>query len=128
MSTEDEIKEIKLRLTKIENTLFGDGNSVPKTSSSKSLTLPELARAKKLENGQQKIAVIVGYHEKIAKTDAITVEIIKAGWKDGKFSGSYNSALLIRAIKDALVRDNKNGTYDLSQTGEDFFNDILTGV
>ena len=59
------------------------------------------------------------------KKDKITEADIKEGWKDGKFIGTYANSLLQRAIKDVLIRDLKDGTYDLTQDGENFFETIL---
>ena len=128
MDTSSEIQKIKERLDKIEAVLRGPVQQTAGiTRSNKAITLPELARDKKILNGQKKIAVIVGYHEKIASLERIDVKNIKSGWKDGKFSGSYNSSLLQRAVKDGLVRDLKNGYFDLTQSGEDFFDDLISG-
>ena len=91
------------------------------TPSNKGLTLPELARRAKLANGQQRVAAIVGYFEKIQGKDGVGVTDLQQGWKGGKFPGSYAPVYLSRAIKDGLVRQKEKGLHDLSQTGEDFF-------
>jgi len=90
----------------------------------KNLTLPEFIRNKSFKNGQEKIAVIVWYYEKILQEKSIKEVNLKEGWRVGKFDGKYNPNLLIRAIKDGLVR-NINGDIDLSQTGEKFLEDFL---
>ena len=91
------------------------------TPSNKRLTLPELARRAKLSNGQQRVAAVVGYFEKLQGKDEVTMADLQQGWKDGKFPGSYAPVYLSRAIKDGLVRQKAKGSYDLTQTGEDFF-------
>lgn len=99
--------------------------SVIITPSNKGLTLPELARRAKLSNGQQRVAAIVGYFEKLKGKDEVTVTDLQQGWKDGKFPGSYAPVYLSRAIKDGLVRQKAKGSHDLSQTGEDFFTGLF---
>jgi len=93
--------------------------------SKKEITLAELIRGKSFRSGQQKVAIIVGYYEKISKRSSIREIDIKAGWVMGKFDGKYRSNLLERAVKDGLVRDLENGTFDMSQTGEKFFSGFL---
>ena len=95
--------------------------SVLITQSKKGLTLPELARRAKLSNGQQRVAAIIGYFEKLQGKDEVIAADLQQGWKDGKFPGNYAPVYLSRAIKDGLVRQKAKGFYDLSQTGEDFF-------
>ena len=95
------------------------------TSSNKGLTLPELARRANLGNGQQRVAAIVGYFEKLQGKDEVGVADLQQGWKDGKFPGSYAPVYLSRAIKEGLVRQKEKGSYDLSQTGEDFFTNLF---
>lgn len=90
-------------------------------SSGKGITLAELARRSDLENGQQRVAAIVGYFEKIQGKGEILIPDIQQGWKDGKFSGGYAGVFLHRALKEGLVRQKAKGAYDLTQTGEDFF-------
>ena len=125
---DESMEKVFERLDKLEAAVFGQnvGQQPVVASSKKPLTLPELARKKSILNGQHKIATIVGYNEKVINEGAIPLNALKAGWKDGKFAGSYNSALLLRAIKDGLVRDLKDGTYDLTQGGENFFDELLS--
>jgi hypothetical protein len=97
-------------------------------SSGKGITLTELARRSDLENGQQRVAVIVGYFEKIQAQNEILTSDIQRGWKDGKFSGKYAGVFLHRALKEGLVREKSKGAYDLTQTGEDFFSKLFATV
>lgn len=90
----------------------------------KIITLPELIRGKKLGSGQEKVAVIVGYCEKITQKQSINGVDVKSGWKEGKFDGKYDPNFLARAIKDGLVRK-IDGNLDLSQSGENFFDNFL---
>jgi hypothetical protein len=124
------LKNILVRLENIEKALSinvaanADVNKPIRPGKTlKAITLPELARSKKAVNGQQKVAIVVGYYERITRKDPITKNDIKEGWKEGKFPGSFADVLVHRAIKDGLIRDLK-GKYDLSQTGEDFFDDF----
>ena len=125
MTKEEEIKSLGERIEKLEKVVFGDTPVSIKTNSSKPLTITALARKDNVKNGQQKLTAIVGYYEKILEKDKITESDIKEGWKDGKFTGAYANVLLQRAIKDVLIRDLKDGTYDLTQDGENFFETVL---
>ncbi|KKU49519.1 MAG: hypothetical protein UX71_C0013G0013 [Parcubacteria group bacterium GW2011_GWA1_47_10] len=91
----------------------------------KQKTLPEITKGKKLKNGQQKVAIIVAYYEKFLSKPSVTTEEITQGWRDGKFDGSFARTLLDRAISDGLVRDLKDGTFDLSQSGEGFYEEYM---
>jgi hypothetical protein len=123
MSQEEINSEIFARLEKIEKIMFG-GKKEPSAPIKKGLTLPELIFGKKFNNGQEKIALILGYMEKFDNKKGIKEIDIQQGWKDGKFDGSYANEFLRRATK-SLVRDLKDGTYDLSQTGEQFFDNFV---
>ena len=125
MTQEEKMKSLSERIEKLEKAVFGNIPVSIKTNSSKPLTITALARKDNVKNGQQKLTSIVGYYEKILKKDKITEADIKEGWKDGKFIGTYANSLLQRAIKDVLIRDLKDGTYDLTQDGENFFETIL---
>lgn len=124
-------KEIIDRLARLENVVFksnfGERANIgdAKIFNQKQITLPEIARERKFRNGQEKVAVIVGYLEKIAKLDGIMESKIREEWRGSKFSGSYARTLLNRAIEDGLVRDLKNGAYDLTQSGEGWFDKLL---
>ena len=101
-----------------------DVNSeIPKTE--KEATLAEIVHGKIFKSGQEKIAVIVGYYELILHQSPVNETNIRTGWLKGKLDGKYRSNLLERTVSDALVRDLENGAYDLSQTGEKFFNNFL---
>lgn len=121
--TNNKIEKIISRLEKLESAVFGVGHEKIKKQT-KQRTLPELVRGKKIKSGQQKVALIVGYYEKIIKKEPLKEIDIKKGWKDGKFDGKYNPNFLARAIKDGFVR-NIDGDLDLSQTGEEFYDDLL---
>ncbi len=123
-------KEILNRLRRLEGAVFGptsiSGTDKPRPVGAKQITLPEIARGKNFKNGQQKVTAIIGYYEQIKGSGPVEESGIREGWRDGKFSNTYANILLQRAIKDGLVRDLKDGTYDLSQSGEDLFKEILS--
>ncbi len=106
----------------------GKGEPSPQATnfdgSKKTLTLAEIVRGKSFRSGQEKVAVIVGYCEKVVHKNPIKESDLKQGWKEGKFDGKYANTLLLRAIKDGLVRD-IGGDFDLSQTGEEFFDNFF---
>ncbi|MCP6720414.1 MAG: hypothetical protein KJI72_03825 [Patescibacteria group bacterium] len=105
----------------------GSLQSLP-LSSNKVITLAELRRNVKIKNGQQSITIIIGYYEKILNQGAISPKVIEEGWLEGKFDGKYNSESLRRAIADGLVRRQENSRYDLSITGENFFQSQLNNT
>jgi len=121
-----EIEKILERIQRLEDAVFGinqvDGQFAGQV---KQKTLAELVRGKKFENGQQRIAIVVGYLEKIQRKSNIKGGEIKQAWIDGKIEGSYDNSFLRRAIKEGLIRDMKDGIYDLSQSGESFFEQKL---
>jgi len=115
------LKDITSRLDKLERVVFG-GNSVNPAPSGKTITLPEIIRGKEFRSGQEKVAIIVGYYEKIAHRNPVKESDLKKGWKVGKFDGKYSPGFLARAA--SWVR-NIDSNLDLSQTGEEFFNNFL---
>lgn len=91
--------------------------------SGKQKTLREIVKGRKFKNGQQQIAVIVGYHEKILGIP-INKGNIKSEWTNAKITNKYSTGFITRA-KDALVRVHPNGTCDLTQAGEELFEKFL---
>jgi len=89
----------------------------------KQITLREIVRGKKFKNGQEQIAVIVGYHEKILGV-LINEDGIKSEWINAKMINKYSANFIDRA-QDVLIRVHPNGTYDLTQSGEEFFENFL---
>lgn len=86
-------------------------------------TVAEYRRRVSPKNGQQAVALIVGYYEKVLKQGSASIKDIEIGWRDGKFDGKFHSELLRRAVKDGLIRQQSGGLYDLSGTGESFFDE-----
>jgi hypothetical protein len=123
----NQLNDILNRLAKLEAAVFGEANKGPirRASSKKPVTIIETVKGKNFRNGQTKVAFIVGYLEKIEKNVGIKEKDIKQAWRDGKMDGIYVNELLRRAIKDALVRDLKDGTFDLTHTGELYFYEKL---
>ncbi len=104
---------------------IGSTGTTRKVAVSKQATLNEIIKGKNFKSGQQKTAVIVGYYEKILGQSPIKEEDIRSAWVKNKFDGKYRTNLLERAVDDGLVRDLENGSFDLSQTGEKFFENFL---
>lgn len=97
---------------------------IKKTSgNAKQATLREIVKGKKFNNGQEQIAVVVGYHEKILGA-LINKDRIKIEWLNAKMTNKYNPNFLKR-VKDELIRVHPDGTCDLTQTGEEFFKNFL---
>jgi len=119
----DQLKDHEKRISVLEGNLTSSDSKI--TSKVKELTIAELIKGKKFHSGQEKIATIVGYCEKTLKLEKIDEGKIKTNWVNGKLDGKYRSNLIERAVGDGLIRDLENGTYDLSQTGESFFEELL---
>lgn len=121
--SQDEINaELYARIEKLEKLLE---SPQPPKKQGKQPTLPELIKGKKFKNGQQKVCVIVAYYEKYGGKTSVTEGEVTQGWRDGKFDGAYARTLLDRTIADGLVRDLKDGTFDLSQSGEEFYEEFV---
>jgi hypothetical protein len=92
------------------------------STSNKTKTLREILKGVKFKNGQEQVASIVGYHEKILNNH-ILKDMIKDEWENAKM-GVF-SAMYISRAKDTLIRIHKDGTCDLTQSGEEFFDQFL---
>lgn len=133
MDQKEIIKKIKTAqnllnecLLVLEGTTSSQDNTLNSTSVSQNKKIPtlrELIKGRDFNNGPEKIAVIVGYHEKIKK-ELISKEQIPQEWKDSKMKGVYKTNLLNGATGD-YVREVAGGKYDLSQSGEDFFDNFV---
>lgn len=121
-----QIKDHEIRISNLEKGLNTSKPKVLAESKNKELTISELIKDKSFNSGQKKVAAIVGFCEKILKFEQIDENKIKDNWVRGKFDGKYRSNLIERAVHDGLIRDLGNGTYDLSQTGERFFEKLLS--
>lgn len=89
----------------------------------KQKTLREIVKGRKFDNGQEQIAVIVGYNENILGM-FIHKDNIKTQWVDAKMTNKYNTTFIERA-KDDLIRIKPDDTCDLTQTGEEFFDKFV---
>jgi hypothetical protein len=89
----------------------------------KQKTLREIIKGKKFRNGQEQVAVIVGYYEKILGQH-ITKDKIKEEWVNSKMNGDFAAVFLSRA-RDTLIRIHANDMCDLTQSGEEFFDKLL---
>ncbi len=118
--------DIEARLKRLEEAVFGGGSSKIQRKNSKRVALSELSRSELLNNGQKKVALIVGYNELVVQDVLISLPDIKKQWTAAKFKGKCDAKLLERAITDGLVRDPESKrTYDLTQAGEDFVNELI---
>lgn len=119
---EQRISELESRIGVLEaKILNGDVPTI--STSSKEKTLREIVKGKRFKNGQEQIAAIVGYHEKVLG-QPIQKDQIKEVWQDSKMNGEFAAVYLTRA-KDTLVRILSDGTCDLTQTGEEFFEALI---
>ncbi len=94
-----------------------------KSYSGKQRTLREVVKGRKFKNGQEQIAVIVGYYEKVVGS-LINKDKIKEEWSAAKITNKFSSEFISRA-KNVLVRIQPDETCDLTQGGEDFFDKFI---
>ncbi len=127
--TKDEIREISAKLANHEErirVLEGSENTLAPDAGSKrgkQKTLREVVKGKKFNNGQEQVAVIVGYHEKILNK-LIYKDTMPTEWTNTKMTRKYRTTFLKRA-EGELVRVHPDGTCDLTQSGEEFFEEFL---
>lgn len=122
-------KQIFGRLKKLEQAVFqvGMGDNVDSKdklqSHEKIPTLREIVKGRKLNNASEKLALIVGYHEKILKS-LIHKSKLEEEWNSAKIDGVYRTNLLDNA-SGVFIRVQPDGMCDLTGTGEDFFDNFL---
>lgn len=127
--TQEQIEKILTQLSDHENRLLKleATKNLPITTSAttgnKQKTLREVVRGKKFSNGCEKIAAIVGYHEKILGS-LVNKNNLKQAWDDAKLDGVYKTNILDDAAGQ-YVRVKSSGECDLTQTGEEFFDKLL---
>lgn len=130
MSTNEEgYQDLQKRIERLEKAVFPtDGISPTMGATKKMKSLPELVKIHPPQNGQQRVAAIVGYIEKMEKRTSIKLPDIKKGWAIGKFDGGFANVLVTRAVKDGLIADyNDDGSYVLTQSGESFWGQLNSG-
>lgn len=121
-TTEQRIFELESRVEALEEKILSA--EVPAiNANSKERTLQEIVKGKRFNNGQEQVAAIVGYHEKVLG-HLIQKDQIKEEWRNAKMNGVYAPIYLTRA-KGTLVRVLDDGTCDLTQTGEGFFEELV---
>ena len=111
------------RLQAIERSLSPSPGVVKQSGRSKQVTLREIVKGRKFNNGQEQIAVIVGYHEKMLGA-VIEKKSIPAEWFNAKMPNKYDPNYLRRVIDD-LIRIDAGGHCDLTGTGEEFFENFI---
>ena len=126
--TQEQIKKIIEQLRDHEKRLAVLENiTVPtidvKKTAGKQQTLRELIKGRSFKNGQEQVAVIVGYYEKILGS-FINKDNLKAAWENAKIANKYNTEFINRA-KDLLIRIKADNKCDLTQAGEEFFDKFL---
>ena len=120
---ERRLTSLEGRVQKLEGVLEKP-MTIPSPGISKQITLSELIKGKQFKSGQEKVAIIVGYNEKIVKKTPLKESDIREGWRIGKFDVKYDGKLLSRCLKAGWVR-NIDDNLDLSQSGETFFDNFL---
>lgn len=124
---QEQVKKILAQLSDHESRLQlleGVRQATPAHSASgKQKTLREIVRGKKFKSGQEQVAAIVGYYEKILG-QRIEKNKIKEEWANAKMNGTFVAMFLSRA-KDTLIRIYTDDTCDLTQTGEEFFDKLI---
>jgi hypothetical protein len=122
-TSEERISELESRVEILEAMIINTNATEITPGVAKDRTLREIVKGKKF-NGQEQVAAIVGYHEKVLG-QRIHKNEIKKIWQDSKMNGKYAAIYLTRAQKDALIRMLDDETCDLTQTGEEFFYELI---
>ena len=119
----DQLADHEARLKTLETgpQLTTPASNVSKNGKQK--TLRELIKGKKFKSGQERVAAIIGYHEKVLGQRVLKNQI-KDEWVNAKMNGKFSDMFISRA-KDTLIRVLTDGTCDLTQTGEEFFDQLL---
>ena len=100
------------------------GQVSPINGKGKQRTLRELVKGQKFKSGQEQIAAIVGYYEKILG-QRIEKNKIKEEWANvNAMKGAFTAMFLSRA-RDTLIRIHSDDTCDLTQSGEEFFDQFI---
>lgn len=120
-TSEQRISELESRVEALE-ALVLHSNAPVVSMGKKEKTLREIVKGKKF-NGQEQVAAIVGYHEKVLG-QRVQKNEIKKTWQDAKMNGKYAAIYLTRA-KDTLIRILDDDSCDLTQTGEEFFDALI---
>lgn len=120
-TSEQRISELESRVETLEALVLQSKAPVVNMGG-KEKTLREIVKGKKF-NGQEQVAAIVGYYEKILG-QRVQKNEIKKGWQDAKMNGKYAAVYLTRA-KDTLIRILDDDSCDLTQTGEEFFGALI---
>ena len=120
----NQLLNLEDRVTRLENISVDRSNVVMnKNDLNKQVTLYELIKDKSFKNGYQKIAMIVGYYEKVIK-NPIHRDELGSKWFEAKFDKVYKTNLLSDAM-GLYVRVSDDGICDLTLTGEKFFDSII---
>lgn len=117
-----QLADHEARLKQLEGGTRSTAATTAMSVGSKQKTLRELVKGKKFKNGQEQIAAIVGYHERVLG-QRIPKDKIKKVWEDAKMNGIFSPVYFSRA-KDTLIRVDRDAC-DLTQTGDEFFNRLL---
>ncbi len=127
---DNQLEQILIQLTDHETRLKrlegGASHAVaPRVATGgKQKTLREIIKGRKFKNGQEQIAVIVGYHE-VMLNQPIQKDQIKEEWTRAKITNKFSAEFVARA-KDTLIRVHPDDTCDLTQTGEEFLDRFLS--
>jgi len=119
----NQLKDHEKRLQIIERSLPSPQEITEPVATSKQTTLREIVKGRKFKNGQEQIAIIVGYHERALHV-LVEKNKIPTEWFNAKMPNKYNPNYL-RRVKDDLIRINTDGRCDLTQSGEKFFENFL---
>lgn len=118
----EQLADHEKRLARLEGSTTAS-TAVERPGGSKQRTLREIVKGRKFKNGQEQLAVIVGYHEVILGNPTMKT-VLKDEWLAAKMLSKYDAKFLERA-KDVFFRIHSDNTCILTQTGEEFFDEFL---
>ena len=112
------------RLNVLESSDNGPTKKKQSLGVSKQKTLREIINGKSFKSGQEKLTVIVGYHEKELGSPIKNIDLENA-WIDAKMAGKFDRNYLKRALNDH-IRVLEGGVCDLTRTGEDLYEKLIS--
>ncbi len=93
------------------------------TPSDKQKTLREVVKGREFKNGQEQLAVIIGYHETILGKP-VKKSALKDEWFAAKMINKYDTKYYGRA-ENVFFRESTDDTCALTQGGEEFFDKFI---
>lgn len=126
----DDIKNLELRIKRLERTVFGD-KSIKKAKQSPQVKFTNIRAFlnsiyKKLKNGQERLLVVAIFRSGGRPIDKINFkELVELWKKNKKFLGKFDAQYFTRAQEEGWFSPVERSIYKLEKDGIDYFNNII---